>query len=137
MNHYIIDTGPIVALLNRKDRHNAWIRKALNVIEPPIFTAESVVSEAAFLLTRAAGNPDSLLTLLAEDILRIDFQAAQEVPALQTLMRKYASVPMSFADACLVRMTELEPDSIVITLDSDFTVYRRNRRRTIPTIMPD
>lgn len=137
MNRYIIDTGPIVALLNRKDRHNAWVRNVLNVIEPPIFTAESVVSEAAFLLSRTTGGPDQLLTLLAEDILRIDFQANPEVAALQALMRKYASLPMSFADSCLVRMTELEPNSIVITLDSDFKVYRRNRRRVIPTIMPD
>jgi uncharacterized protein len=51
-------------------------------------------------------------------------------------MRKFASVPMSLADACLVRMTELEPHSVLLTLDSDFRVYRRNKRQTIPTIMP-
>ena len=136
MNRYIIDTGPIVALLNRRGRHNAWIRGVLDTIEPPLATAESVISEAAFLLGRVSGGVDALLTLLCQDILRIEFHAGQEASPLQALMRKYESVPMSFADACLVRMSELEPDSVVITLDSDFKVYRRNRRRSIPTIMP-
>jgi predicted nucleic acid-binding protein len=137
VTRYIVDTGPIVALLNTRDRHNDWIRKVLNTIEPPLFTAESVVSEASFLLGRLSEGSDALMTLLERDILRIDFQAGREVPALRTLMSKYKTVPMSFADACLVRMSELEPRSLVITLDSDFTVYRRNRRRTIPTIMPN
>ncbi len=137
MNRYIIDTGPIVALLNRRDRHNAWIRKILNSIEPPLVTSESVISEAAFLLSRVPGGADALLTLLCQEVLRIDFNAGDEAPALQALMRKYDSVPMSFADACLVRMSELDADSIVITIDSDFKVYRRNRRRAIATIMPN
>jgi predicted nucleic acid-binding protein len=136
VNRYIIDTGPIVALLNRRDRYNAWIRGVLDTIEPPLSTAESVVSKAAFLLSRVSGGVDALLTLLCQDVLRIEFQAGPEASSLQTLVRKYESVPMSFADACLVRMSELEPDSVVITLDGDFKVYRRNRRRSIPTIMP-
>lgn len=89
------------------------------------------------LLSRLSGGSDTLMTLLEKDILRIDFQAGPEVPALRTLMSKYKTVPMSFADACLVRMSELEPRSILITLDSDFTVYRRHRRRRIPMIMPN
>ena len=59
-----------------------------------------------------------------------------EVDALQGLIRKFANVPMSLADACLVRMTELDAQSAIVTLDSDFRVYRRNRRRIVPTIMP-
>ena len=93
-----MDTGPVVALLNRRDRQHAWVREVLDAVEPPIFTCEAVVSEACFLLGR------------------VD--------------------PMSLADACLVRMTELDAQSVVLTLDSDFRVYRRNRRQMIPTIMP-
>jgi predicted nucleic acid-binding protein len=51
-------------------------------------------------------------------------------------MKKFANVPMSLADACLVRMTELAPKSVVLTLDSDFGIYRRNRRQAVPTISP-
>ncbi len=52
-------------------------------------------------------------------------------------MVKYASVPMSFAVACLVRMAELYPNSAVLTLDSDFRIYRKNINQVIPVIMPD
>jgi hypothetical protein len=51
-------------------------------------------------------------------------------------MRRYASVPMSLADACLVRMSELDPAARILTLDSDFLVYRRSGRQVVPTIMP-
>jgi len=132
----LLDTGPLVALLNRRDRHNSWVRGVLDTVEPPVYTCEAVISEACFLLGRFAGGADAPLTLLSEEILRIDFRLTGEIEALQKLMRKFANVPMSLADACLVRMSELEPRSVVLTLDGDFEIYRRNRRQTIPTIMP-
>lgn len=131
-----MDTGPLVALLNRRDRHHAWIREVLDTVEPPIFTCEAVVSEACFLLARIPDGAEAVLELLAKGIVRIDFRVHSEIDALKGLMRKFAAVPMSLADACLVRMTELDAQSTLVTLDSDFRVYRRNRRRLVPTIMP-
>lgn len=51
-------------------------------------------------------------------------------------MRRYADVPMSLADACLVRMSELSDDASVLTLDSDFRIYRRLGRQAIPLLTP-
>lgn len=136
MTRVVIDTGPIVALLNRRDRHHAWIREVLDTVEPPIFTCEAVVSEACFLLGRIANGQDAVLELLAKNVVKLDFRMLSEIDALRGLMRRFANVPMSLADACLVRMTELDAQSTVVTLDSDFRVYRRNRRQVIPTIMP-
>jgi predicted nucleic acid-binding protein len=132
----VIDTGPLVALLNRRDRHHAWIREVLDTVEPPISTCEAVVSEACFLLAGLEGGQDAVLALLSNGIVKVDFRMLSEIDALQTLMRKFANVPMSLADACLVRMTELDAQSAIVTLDGDFRVYRRNRRQVIPTIMP-
>lgn len=132
----VIDTGPIVALLNRRDRHHAWAREVLDTVEPPIFTCEGVISEACFLLRRFTDGPRTVLELLSADILKIDFRLSSEIDAIHRLMRKFAGVPMSLADACLVRMTELEVRSVLVTLDNDFRVYRRNRRQVIPAIMP-
>ena len=78
-----------------------------------------------------------MLGLLAKDVLKVDFRVSSEIDALRGLMQKFANVPMSFADACLVRMSELDARSRILTLDSDFRVYRRNRRQAIPTVMPD
>jgi uncharacterized protein len=132
----LIDTGPLVALLNRRDRYHRWARETLDAVEPPIFTCEAVLSEACFLLGSATGGQDAVLELIAKDIVRVDFQIDQEIAALRPMMKKFADIPMSLADACLVRMSELDPQSVIVTLDSDFRVYRRNRRQTIPTITP-
>lgn len=137
MTRVVIDTGPVVALLNRRDRQHAWVRDVLDAVEPPIFTCEAVISEACFLLGRIRGGQDAVFELLSKDVLKIEFRMRDEIDALRILMRKFANVPMSLADACLVRMTELDPQSMVLTLDSDFRVYRRNRRQAIPTIMPE
>ena len=126
-----------MALLNRRDRHHAWVRQVLDTVKPPVFTCEAVVSEACFLLGRLAGGQDALLELLANDVVRIDFRLHGELESVRGLMRKFATVPMSLADACLVRMSEMDVQTTIVTLDSDFRVYRRNRRQVIPTIMPD
>lgn len=131
-----MDTGPLVALLNRRDRHHDWVRDVLDTVEPPVFTCEAVISEACFLLGRIDGGQDGVLQLLSGDILRLDFRMESELDALRALMRKFAKIPMSLADACLVRMTELDRRSQVLTLDGDFRAYRRNRRQRVPTIMP-
>ena len=136
MTNVIIDTGPLVALLNRRERHHAWVKGVLDTIEPPIFTCEPVLSESCFLLQDISGGQDAILELIARGIMRSDFRVAQEIDSLRLLMKKFGDVPMSLADACLVRMTEIDPHGVVLTLDSDFRIYRRNRRQVVPTISP-
>lgn len=136
MTSVIVDTGPLVALINRREHHHAWARKVMDTIEPPIFTCDAVLSEACFLLQDTAGGSDAILELVARGIVRADFHVTAEIDSLRSLMKKFANVPMSLADACLVRMTELDQKSVVLTLDSDFSIYRRNRRQVVPTISP-
>ena len=136
MTRIVVDTGPLVALLNRRDRHHAWVRQVLDTVQPPIVTCEAVLSEACFLMRGLAGGPAAMLALLASDVVQIDFRMSAEIDAIRALMRKFASVPMSLADACLVRMSELDAQTTIVTLDGDFRVYRRNKRQVIPTIMP-
>jgi uncharacterized protein len=137
VRYVIIDTGPLAALLNHHDRHHGWIRAVLGDIEPPLLTCESVISEACFLLRGLDGGHDAVLALLARDVIRLDFQLAGEAEAVRALMAKYADVPMSLADACLVRMSEHRPHCVVISLDQDFRIYRRNGRRVIPIMTPE
>jgi predicted nucleic acid-binding protein len=136
VNSVLIDTGPLVAFLNRRERFHAWAAGVLDAIEPPIFTCDPVLSEACFLLQDVSGGQDAVLELVSRGIVRSDFRVASEIDSLRVLMKKFSDVPMSLADACLVRMTELAQQSVVLTLDSDFRVYRRNRRQVVPTISP-
>ncbi len=61
---------------------------------------------------------------------------AGEQAQLAKLMARYENVPLSYADACLVRLSETVPQSVVATLDADFKVYRRNGRQVIPLLTP-
>lgn len=108
----------------------------MDLIEPPIFTCDAVLSEACFVLQGVKGGCDAVLQLVARGIVRSDFHVMAELDTLRALMKKFATVPMSLADACLVRMSELDQRTVVLTLDSDFKIYRRNKRQVVPTIMP-
>jgi predicted nucleic acid-binding protein len=136
MKRVIVDTGPIVALLNEQDAHHRWACDVLEDVDPPLVTCEAVVSEACFLVRKFKGGPDAVLGLIARGVVEISFRLGPEIDAIGKLMVRYASVPMSLADACLVRMTEIDARSTVLTLDGDFKIYRRNGRQTVPVISP-
>ena len=136
MTRFSIDTGPLVALLNARDSFHRWARETLDTIEPPLHTCESVISEACFLVRHLKGGPDAVIALASRGILAVDFHLDSELGPIKKLMAKYANVPMSLADACLVRMTELDRELTIITLDDDFRIYRRHGRQAIPVLMP-
>ncbi len=95
-----------------------------------------MLGEAAHLLRRAKVPPDELLDLVEKQLILVPFRLEEEVGALRRLMRRYRDVPRSLADASLVRLSELYEDCQVLTLDSDFLIYRRFDRRPIPVLMP-
>lgn len=132
----VIDTGPLIAYLNPKDTHHAWAIEALSNVNLPLFSCEAVIAEAYFLLRRDHLGSDAMMRLLEEEIIQIAFSLKSEISAIRELMRRYRSVPMSLADACLVKMSELNPDVKILTLDSDFLIYRCDRNSIIPVIMP-
>lgn len=134
--YVILDTGPLVAAINRKDVFHAWAVQQLSTIQKPLYTCEAVVSEASFLLQPIYQGRSALLAWLAQELVVIDFQLSAEIAAIQSLMGQYESVPMSLADACLVRMAELRPGSAVFTIDNDFLIYRLNRNQPISVLMP-
>lgn len=136
MREIIVDTGPLVALLNRRDEFHEWAVTSFGTIEPPLLTCEPVLTEAAYLVRKLQGGPQAVIDLVTRGVLRVSFRVDAELLALRTLLVKYASVPMSLADACLVRMVELQPRAAILTLDQDFRVYRRSGRLTVPVIMP-
>ena len=136
MTEVIVDTGPLVALLNARDAHHDWARDAFDRVEPPLLTCEAVLAEAAYLVRKIPGGRTAVLDLAIRGVLDVTFRLDSELLALRTLMQKYASVPMSLADACLVRMAEQRPGAAVLTLDSDFATYRRSGRLRIPIIAP-
>lgn len=132
----IVDSGPLVAFLVAEDRYHDWAAEQFGELQAPFFTCEPVLTETFCLVHRLDGGHERFFGLLRSGLLVVDFDLMAEQAALGGLIRKYADVPMSLADACLVRLAELHADAAVFTIDHHFRVYRKQRRRTIPTIMP-
>jgi predicted nucleic acid-binding protein len=132
----IVDTGPIVALLDRADRHHRWANECFGRLQKPLLVCEPVLSEAMFLLRDHARGQDILLELVERGALNIAFQMEEHIGTLRSLLRKYRDLPMSLADACLVRMAEIHERYAVLTLDSDFSVYRKHGRLPLMLIHP-
>lgn len=130
----IVDAGAIVALLNPRDQWHRWADRESEKIPAPMLTCEAALSETFYMLNDQ--DRRSLWLVLEHGTIRTEFSLFTQEKAVADLMRKYIDVPMSFADACLVRMTELLPESAIFTTDSDFKIYRRNGRQVIPLISP-
>lgn len=132
----LLDTGPLVSFLGSGLEHHAWAVEQWKEVRPPLLTCEPVLTETAFLLKRAGRDTDGLFALLERGVLRIAIGIEREQADLRVLMRRYRNRPMSLADACLVRLSEIHGSSEVLTLDSDFRVYRRHGNKVIPVRMP-
>jgi predicted nucleic acid-binding protein len=131
----LVDAGFVVALLSRRDAHHQWAAGQASRLPPPWRTCEAALSEAFHLLGVRAGR--SLAALLRRRAVVPRFDLDAEMQPVLTLMQKYENVPMSLADACLVRMTETVSDPVLLTTDGDFRIYRRHSRHTVPALMPD
>ena len=132
----IADSGAITAALSERDEFHDWASAQLHTLRIPLITCDSVFSECFFLLQREPLALHSLYSLIERGILQLEFSLKPHITTAITMMRKYSNLPMSFADASLVRMSELHGDSVVFTIDTDFRTYRRNGRQMIPLIAP-
>jgi predicted nucleic acid-binding protein len=134
---WLIDTGPLVALLVRDDSQHQWAVEVSKQAPATVLTCEPVISETLFLLKRGGHKTDGLFAFVETGFLRSEFDFHAQYRHVRDLMRRYRDRPMAFADACLVRMAELRPEACIWTLDMDFRFYRKNRRQTLSLIGPD
>ena len=126
----IIDTGPLVALLDAKEPLHEWAVGEFRAVES-FRTCEPVITEACFLLRGTAGGVEGLWNVVRRGAVRIDFRVQDHLDAITASMTKYADLPMSLADSCLVRMAEVAPRAEIVTADRHFRVYRTADRRVL------
>jgi len=129
----IVDTGFLVALMEIHDAHHAWAVEVAEQIRWPALTCESVLSETCFHV-RSSAAP---LHMVHDGTLQIAFELPRQLDHILELAGRYADRKPDLADLCLIRMSELFPRHVVITVDEeDFRVYRRNKREAIPVLCP-
>jgi len=133
----LLDTGPLVAFLDKAERHHAWSVRQFREIAPPLLTCEGVIVEACFLLQTLPSAIQQVRTYLETRIIQLDFVLSPHIGRVFDLLHTYRNLPMSLADACLVCMAEEKEQSRVLTLDSDFKIYRQRGRMPIPLLLPE
>ena len=130
----LVDAGFLVALLSRRDANHGWAAEQASRFPPPWASCEAVLSETFHLL--GARGIGSVASLLRRGVVICSYRFSDDPDAVLKLLEKYSQVPMSFADACLVRMTEVVNDPTLLTTDADFRIYRRHGRQVIPCVLP-
>jgi len=136
MTAAIVDTGPLVAFFDRAEQHHGWVVERFEDVDAPLLVCEPVLAEAMYLLRGYSKAQDALLQLIQNGALSVAFQLNEHLGAVRRLLQKYKDTPMSLADACIVRMAEIHDRHAVLTLDSDFTVYRKHGRASLTLIRP-
>lgn len=129
MTPVLLDTGCIVALLDRSERHHAACTTAVEDVDAPLVTCEAVIAEACYLLREVPGAAEAVIENVASGVFRIPFSLAASAPATKKLMHKYRTVPMDLADACLVHLASELGTGDILTLDDDFDVYRWGKNK--------
>lgn len=135
MASVLVDTGFLVALLSRDDQHHTWALAQVRSHPHPWHVCDAVLSEA-FHLLESRGGGARLIELIERGVVHANFHFDSESAFILPLLQRYSDVPMSFADGCLVRMTETMPEPMLLTTDGDFRVYRRLGRKVIPCRLP-
>jgi predicted nucleic acid-binding protein len=137
MRAAIVDTGPLVAFFDRAERHHRWAVERMSDLDAPLLVCEPVLAETMHLLAGFSSAQDAVFALLENGALSIGLRIQEHITALQRLHKKYRDTPMSLADACIVRMSEVHDRHAVLTLDSDFTIYRKHGRVPLTLIYPE
>ena len=135
MPEHIVDTGPLVGWINRRDQWHDWSVSILEALEAPLTTCESVIAEAAWHLRKSREAVDQLYGLVEAGALRIVPLLPDHIAHLRALSAKY--LQMDFCDAAVVRLSEILPRAVVLTTDTEhFTLYRRFQNKSIPLLHP-
>ena len=136
MTTAIVDAGALVAFFDRAEQYHRWVAERIEELDAPLLVCEPVLAEAMYLIARYATAQDALLELVQNGALNVAFRIEEHIDAIRKLLQKYRDTPMSLADACIVRMAEIYDRHVVLTLDSDFSVYRKHGRASLTVIHP-
>ncbi|MDX2243047.1 MAG: PIN domain-containing protein [Leptolyngbyaceae cyanobacterium bins.302] len=122
----LCDASPLIALINQSDISHTRCVNALSGLPAPLITTWSCFTEAMYLLGRYGGwsAQQELWGYIADQILVLHFNDADEQTRMQVLMGQYQDLPMDLADASLVAAAEALNQKRIFTLDRDFHIYR-------------
>jgi uncharacterized protein len=133
----LVDTGPLVALASRDDKHHQSCVATLDGLSPPLLTCWPVLTEVAWLFRKHPAALERVFAAFEAGLLQLLPLDQEALPSIERFMRCYGSIEAQLADGALVHLAERERIGTIFTLDRrDFTVYRLKGKRTL-RIIPD
>ncbi|MBN1605681.1 MAG: PIN domain-containing protein [Polyangiaceae bacterium] len=135
MKPVLLDTGCIVALLDRSERHHEHCVEVVTELSAPLVTCEAVIAESCYLLRSVERAAAAVLDNVDAGVFRVPFRLDASGAAVKRLLQRYRNVPMDLADGCLVQMADELETGEILTLDSDFEVYRWRRSRKFRNLL--
>jgi predicted nucleic acid-binding protein len=129
MKATLLDSGVIVALLDRDERHHVQCVETVSDLIGPLLTCEAAIAEACYLLRGTFGAPEAIIKNVANGVFQTPVRLMDRANAVEKLLRKYRDVPMALADACLVDLADQMDTGQILTLDRGFEIYRWRSRR--------
>jgi predicted nucleic acid-binding protein len=125
----LLDTGVIVAWLDRSERFHEAAVSALDSCESPLITCEAVIAESCYRLRKLKGAAEAVLANVAEGVFQMPFSLAESAEEVRRIVNKYREREIALADACLIQMAAAFDTPEIMTLDKDFQVYRWQRNK--------
>ncbi len=132
----LLDMGPWVSLLGRNDTHHKWAVEQFQLLSPPLLSCEAVVAETCFLRKRSGFDPSLALQFIERGIVQLPFVLQEQIGSVSSLFKRCENPPASLADAGSIWLAEINDSPLLLTSDSDFHIYRRDGRQTIPWVTP-
>jgi len=132
----LLDSGVIVALLDRSERFHQSCRVALEEAGGLLVTCEAVIAESCYLLRNVPGAPETVLANVEQGVFQVPFQLSRSAAEVRRILRKYRDVPIDLADACLIRLADQVVTPDILTLDRDFKIYRWGKNRPFRFLVP-
>jgi len=125
----LLDTGVIVALLDRNESTHQACADAVQELQAPLLTCEAVIAESCYLLRNLTGASEAVIENIAAGMFQVAFQLSHEAASVKQVLRKYRERKIDLADACLVRLADIFETGDILTLDRDFTIYRWGKNK--------
>ncbi len=130
MKPVLLDTGVIVALLDRSERLHRACAGAVRELQVPLITCEAVIAESCYLVRNLSGASEAVIENVAAGVFQIPFQLSRESAGVKHVLRKYRDREIDLADACLIRLADEFGTADILTLDQDFLIYRWGKNKS-------
>ncbi len=136
MKPVLLDTGVIVALLDRAERHHEICASLVTSANFLLASCEAVIAESCYLLRHLPGAAEAVLENVERGVFHLPMQLSQTVGPVRGLLRKYRDTPADLADACLIQLADQLNTGDILTLDRHFEHYRWRKNRFFNLLVP-